>query len=507
MSFLDDAISNLGQGLAQAAVATANYETGYNVGGALNALYGTGQTTGGQNLGALGGALQNTGLDTSLLNSVLGAVTQQTNLLQTLGGQLSSLAGQISAIQGEIANIDQLLKTIGQEQLYLSWEVKDQPVAALIAKVRSSHQSYGDFVANSSSTSSSLVTPFVNGIIGQNDISTATSVINDAILGQGGQSKGLLELWSNMVVPLVRNGTIDYREAVSQYMEYYKRLTYAQLQATNLVMEAYNYNSTPDPVLRPSAEAVDQWNTYREFLLTQEEPFIDALFPLIAAGSQLAPSFLMYHNQQGVCFTTAAACIDLNPEVQSSPPIEPNGTLSTGYYQPSRLLREAEQLLASLYVTEPQDRRIVVHMTYPKKYELVDSVTLTLGVNSLQPVSSSTTSPYVVTAVNDSNWIAPANEVYICLKRYVFSADSKNTELGDGTHILTNLNGVNGLVPVDRYYVNENNDYTTLEFPFMSDNIVKHRLTLSPSSPFDFMNFAAYTIPLPCLGLDIENSK
>ena len=53
MGFLDDAISNLGQSLAQTAVATVSDETGYNVGGALNALFGTGQTTGGQNLATL----------------------------------------------------------------------------------------------------------------------------------------------------------------------------------------------------------------------------------------------------------------------------------------------------------------------------------------------------------------------------------------------------------------------------------------------------------------------
>ena len=63
MSFLDDAISNLGQSLAQTAVTAANQETGYNVGGALNALFGTGQTTGGQNLGNLPAALGSTSLD------------------------------------------------------------------------------------------------------------------------------------------------------------------------------------------------------------------------------------------------------------------------------------------------------------------------------------------------------------------------------------------------------------------------------------------------------------
>ncbi len=287
MSFLDDAISNLGQSLAQTAVTTASQETGYNVGGALNALFGTGQTTGGQNLGNLPAALGSTNLDTSLLNTVLGAVTQQTDQLQALGTQLSSLAGEISAIQGEIDNIQQLLTVINEEQLFLSWQVQDQPVSQLIAQIRSSHQDYGNYIAENSDTQSYDVTQFVNGILSQsNVVSSASSVINNAIVGQGGQSKGLLKLWSDMVLPLVRNGTIDYRNAVAQYMDYYKRLAYAQLQATNLLMEAYNFNPTPSPLPTPTEQAKKQWKTYRQYLLLQEEPFIDLLFPLVVAGEE-----------------------------------------------------------------------------------------------------------------------------------------------------------------------------------------------------------------------------
>ncbi len=494
MSFLDDAISNLGQGLAQTAVTAASQETGYNVGGALNALFGTGQTTGGQNLGNLTGALGNAGLDTSLLNSVLGAVTQQTNQLQALGSQLSSMAAQINAIQGEIDNIDHLLSAINQEQLYLSWQVQDAPISQLIAMVRSSHQNYGNYIAANSGTNSYLVSAFVSGILSQNIVSSASTVINSAITGQGGQSKGLLELWSNMVLPLVANGTIDYREAVSQYMEYYKRLAYAQLQATNLAMEAYNFNPTSSPVFTPNIQAVDQWKTYREYLLSQEEPFINSLFPLVAAASQLNAPSLLHGDLVNFMFTSPAACMDLNPELQSSPPIIPNGvTLPTAYYEPSQLFREAEQLLANLYVTEPRDRRIVVYMTYPDraKYVLVESVTVTLGINALQPTASSKTSPFPINLHDDPNWfdLGVTDTFGICLKRFVFSADPNNPELKDGAHNLTNLNGANGLLPLETYF---NNGFLV---PFMSDNVVGYPLAISSSSPFDFMNFAAYTMP------------
>jgi hypothetical protein len=364
MSFLDDAISNLGQSLAQTAVTTASQETGYNVGGALNALFGTGQTTGGQNLGNLPAALGSTTLDTSLLNTVLGAVNQQTAQLQALGTQLSSLATQIMAIQGEIENIQQLLNVINEEQLYLSWQVQDQPVSQLIAQIRSSHQNYGNYIAESSDTQSYDVTQFVNGILSQNVVSSASSVINSAIVGQGGQSKGLLKLWSDMVLPLVKNGTIDYRNAVAQYTDYYKRLAYAQLQATNLVMEAYNFNPTPAPLPTPTTQAIEQWKTYRGYLLSQEEPFIHSLFPLVVAGEEYNFGTTGPRGSFVFPFTAPGAGMELNPELQSSPPTPPGeGALPTGYYAPSQLFREAEQLLANLYVTETQDRRISVYMT------------------------------------------------------------------------------------------------------------------------------------------------
>jgi hypothetical protein len=498
MGFLDDAISNLGQSLAQTAVSEVSKQTGYNVGGALNALFGTGQTTGGQNLAALPGTLGNAGLDTSLLNTVLGAVSQQTNLLQALGTQLSSLANEISAIEGEIGNLRQLLQAINQETLYISWEVKDQPIAQLIATIRSSHQNYGSYIAESSGTDSSVVRQFVNGLLSAgNVISSASTVINDAIFGQGGQSKGLLQLWSEMVVPLIANGTIDYREAVSEYTDYYKRLVYAQLQATNLMMEGYNFDPSSSPMPTPTELAKEQWKTYRQYLLSQEEPFVNSLFPLVVAAVQLNLSVSVGQTQRWP-FTSALASMELNPSLQSSPPtaVGANGTMPTAYYAPSQLFREAEQLLANLYVTEPQDRRIVVYMTCVLKetYTLVGDVTLKLDQN-VEPAAVYKTNPQPYNDTCDPNWLnEPADETQIYLKRFVFSADKDNPGLKDGTHRLENLNGVNGLNPLPTRLAP-----TPFDVPFMSDNVVGQELTISPSSPFDFMNFGAYTTPIPYL--------
>ncbi len=184
--------------------------------------------------------------------------------------------------------------------------------------------------------------------------------------------------------------------------------------------------------------------------------------------------------------------------------------MPTAYYAPSQLFREAEQLLANLYVTEPQDRRIAVYMTcvdnnsglnYPV-LALVDNVTLTLGVNALQPTTSSkTTYPNYYFSSCDMNWFVAASATSLYLKRFVFSANSKNSELEDGTHNLTNLNGVNGLVPLQRTMGNVPAPFSV---PFMSDNILGYGLTISPSSPFDFMNFAGYTTPLPKIGFGYD---
>jgi hypothetical protein len=501
MGFLDDAISNLGQSLAQTAVATVSDQTGYNVGGALNALFGTGQKTGGQNLAALPSTLGSAVQDTTLLNTVLGAVTQQTNLLQALGTQLSSLAGEISAIEGEIGNLQQLLQAINQETLYLTWQDADKPISTLIATVRSAHQNYGNYIADSLGTNSFVVNTFVEGVLTPgNVISSASSDINDAIMAQGGQSQGLLQLWSEMVVPLIANGTIDYREAVSEYMDYYKRLVYAQLQATNMLMEAYNFNLLPSPMDTPTTQAKDQWRIYRGYLLAQEEPFVNSLFPLVVAAVGRAPGDFMSWG-----FTAVSASMELNPLLQSSPATAPaGGTTPTAYYAPSQLFREAEQLLANLYVTGPQDRRIVVYMTCIERdeYALVSDVTLTLDQNVEPAATQKTTAPFYAGGA-DTNWLDgyPTDAAALYLKRFVFSADANNPTLKDGPHQLTNLNGVNGLGPLPLPgTLQPPPGSSPLTVPFMSDHVVGHELTIGPSSAFDFMNFAAYTTPIPYVG-------
>jgi hypothetical protein len=129
--------------------------------------------------------------------------------------------------------------------------------------------------------------------------------------------------------------------------------------------------------------------------------------------------------------------------------------------------------------------------------QLVESVTLTLGVNALQPTMSSKTTYPNYGSSCDMKWFVAASATSLYLKRFVFSADSKNSELQDGTHNLTSLNGVNGLVPLQRTM---GNNPAPFSVSFMSDNILGYGLTISPSSPFDFMNFAAYNTPLPNIG-------
>jgi hypothetical protein len=206
-------------------------------------------------------------------------------------------------------------------------------------------------------------------------------------------------------------------------------------------------------------------------------------------------------NRQLWPFAAALASMELDPTVQSSPPTAPgDGTMPTAYYAPSQLFRDAEQLLANLSVTEPKDRRIVVYMTCVAKdaYALVADVTLTLDPNALQPTTSYKTTPLDYVDACDPNWLdEPADATHIYLKRFVFSADADNPGLKDRTYHLTNLNGVNGLVPLPTPLASPS---SPLKVPFMSDNVVGYGLTIGASSPFDFMNFAAYTTPIPYLG-------
>ena len=491
MSFLDDAISTIGSGLAETAADEIGSATGINVGGVLGTLFGSGQTEGGQNMATLISQLADnwSGSQQQLAMLTTGIQQQQAELL-SIGHQLTAIATAVGQISGEIANIEQMLEKIDEQQLYSEWEDVDNQLVEYLAQIDAGFQTYGDYTGTPG-TSTTLVTNLANDILNTNTgPKVALNAISAFILDDS-QQKGVLQLWSNMVVPLVQQGLLDYREAAAEYIDYYRKLAYAQLRATNLVMEAFNFDGN-------ATLAAGFWNQYRGAILAQETTFITWLVPIVAAGSAVT----IVNENYVVTYSASHAATQLNPGIQR---LQGNGQ-TEAYYSPSEIFRAAEELLANLYVTGAGDRRIVVHMLYQSGSPvgpLVGAVQLPLttpqGGQQFMPTASARLGgpfayPGTSTAWMDFNFDMGIIPSTFYLKRFVYAQDAGHpTALPDGDYRIVNLNGTNGLIPLETYIVGDTN---CPKPAFLDDTVLAYTLHVDGAQRFDFANFLAYNIPL-----------
>ncbi|HEY4115762.1 MAG TPA: hypothetical protein VGM17_17025 [Rhizomicrobium sp.] len=495
MSFLDSAISSIGQNLAKTATDQISQSTGINVGGALGYLFGNGQASGGANMDALGPAIaQAFAQQQQTLTLLQAELYQQSQALAAMGQQLVGIASALTQITGMIQNLEQMLQKIGQEQLFQAWQAVDNQMTNYIAAIDAAFATYGNYLSSYKTTPSSEVSLLIQNILNVNvGPVVGLRAIHDFMIG-GGQARGTLQLWSLMVVPLVQQGVLDYRLAVRQYFQYYQKLTYAQLKAVNLVMEAYTFNNDPN-------NARNAWTQYRRQLLSQEDGFITWLVPLVYAGVQGGVFPLGPSQSSVVNFTAYDASMQLNPGVQA---VRGDTDIGDSFYAPSQVFEDAEQLLANLYVTGPSARRIVVHMLYPNGAgisTLLDGLNLTLSsvgsAETVQPVSNSRLGgPFQFPRMpQDYSPMFPDQNIYtgngFYLKRYVYSGDG-GTGLANGQYNVTNLNGHDGLVAMQTYLTTERG---LNKAPFQQHDIVTYPMEIDNADKFDFMNFVAYSVP------------
>jgi hypothetical protein len=451
-----------------------------DIGGTLNVLFGNGQAVGGEQLQTLQNDLPASWTGTpAQLTALQNGLTQQSQTLSDIGGQLSAVSVAVGAISNRINQIQELLKQIQQEGLFQSWQMVDVTLTGYRSAISTGYSRYGSYVGSFSDTDGELVASLVQDILNV-DVGPEVGVtaIHNLIMDDD-QSQGVLQLWSAMVTPLVSQGLMDYREAVQQYENYYKKLAYAQLCGTNLLMEGYNYVPTQGGSASPGL-AIAAYQSYRQQLLAQEDTFIRWLVPLVAAG---------------------AVALQLNPGVQR---LGSTPSAGSSFFVPSPVFKKAEELLATLVVSDPADRRVVVHMGYFGGLgiaSLVSGVTLTLrstdGETTVTPVTQAVLAgPYLT----ESNWFPDSNfdgMGGLSIKRFVFSADESHNALVDTEYQLANLNGSNNLIPMSTYVSGEGNRANA---PFMNDDVLAYTLQIGGAQPFDFMNFLSYSLPITAPG-------
>lgn len=499
MSFFDDAIGTIGKGLAQTAAGALSDATGFDIGGTLGFLFGDGQASGGANLEDLDNKLNTLGsqfpVTAQELTLLQGTVEQQGQQLLTIGSQLNAVQATVSEILLETKDIEQDLTQINQKLLFQSWQNSNNLTTDHITSIQSAYQQYSAYINSYSTTPPQEIASLKDDILNPNNgpLEGLNFIAN--LIQDGNQNPGLLQLWSNMVCALVSSGVMDYRDAVNQYMEYYKTLAFAQLTATNLLMEAYNYDGN-------TQQSTKAYANYKAVMLSQECTFIQWLLPIINAGivnEMTATSSAMV--------SAIHASMQLNPNYSQVAP-------GANYYEPSSILYQAEQLLDALYCTDDADRRIVVHMTYfnqPQFTGLLNNLDLTLtalgdapAMKTVEAISWKTLTASTPASVlspfesyPDVNWDSIG--LNYCVNRYVFStnaASQPNPTLPDGSYQLTQFNAKDGLSPIQTYASFMESQFSpTAMAAFQAPAVLKYVLNVNEQSPFDFMNFLAYNYP------------
>jgi hypothetical protein len=490
MGFFDDALGAIGQSLAQSASGYVQGVTGPLVGNMIGTLFGGGQATGGATLATLMQGIKQSNLSASDVALLQGQMRTQTADIENIGSQLTALSSAVNVIQSEVSAMTAALNEIAEEELFQAWQAVDLQMTEAITSIQTDYSVLAGFTANYANTSGSQVQTFMG--LQQTGPLDSMNLINTLIQGGGGQSKGVLQLWSAMVAPLVQKGQIDYREAVEQYTTYYKKLVGAQLLAANILVEVSNYFA----INGSHTAAMTAWNGYKANVVAQEPEFIQWLVPLVYSGVMAG----VY--DRGPQYTFVEGAMQLHAGLQALP----GDSAGQGYYAPTSVFADAEAMLSALSVTDPVDRRIVVHMVFSDDQqgtfrEPIDANPLTLTpmlTPTLTQGSSATVSPALVSKFEytgfpafdgspDPNFF---NGSFMYLYRHVYSQDASNpAALPDGSYQLTDLNA--NLPAVETVATG-----TQGLANFQETKVLAYTLSVSPTSQFDFMNFGAYMIGL-----------
>ena len=188
-----------------------------------------------------------------------------------LGDQLNQIEGMIQELLKELsedfATIERQLADIKQEQLYTAWELRDNSAQEKITNINTQYNTYVEFAQNPKTTSKSSIAQLTTDILDTNaGAANNRQQLNMMVTGSG-EDKGLLQLWQEMVAPLIAADKMTFYDAIDNYMDYYATIVYAQMRATVLLVEAYNHKKNP-----PLAK--QNWEDYRKLVDQQELCFL-----------------------------------------------------------------------------------------------------------------------------------------------------------------------------------------------------------------------------------------
>jgi hypothetical protein len=413
-----------------------------------------------------------------------------------LGQQLTGIEATLASLEDEInTNFDEIqqeLIKINQEALYIAWQAVNNQIVVYMNQINTQYSTFVEYAAAAKSTSQQEVQALVQQI---QDTNTGAKVslngINAFVLG-GGQQKSVLELWREMVAPLVGKNIMTFGDAAEALTNYYSSIVYAQMRAINLIVESYNQQNN-------NAVSQQEYTAYRALMTRQELPFMQALEELTCDAMQ-----------QGGCWLQS----QINTSLATAEYVDVAQAMWAGggyvaHYQPTLWRYQAEQLAAAAQAMQAGDRRIVVCMIFDNyatsNYVPYQDYTQ-LAIQIVQPASRATESstarrrhhrrhlgapPPVspdstVTVMSEAQYqlpqFSPTGSTKRLIRRNVFTKAISS----DGFYQLVDLN--------DQYPTIVGSHQSSVYF-MNPDKYLSYFMYVDGTHPFDYMDFGIYVDP------------
>ena len=411
------------------------------------------------------------------LNLIFGGPDEkELEAIEGLSAQLTEVQKAVNAIgnmiETDMAIIQEELKAIAEEELYISWEVRDNDLQEYITKVNAQYETYINYTQNPSTTSQQEVKRLVDEVLNTNDGALVNmSEINNLLIGNG-VDKGVIQLYTEMVAPIIMNGKQSCYEALDGYFNYYINAAYAQQRALYLLVEAYHQYPND-----PLAQA--QRTKYQEFVRSQEIPFVTAIENLLR--QQLRGGIVRLVDTKSALPYRDYYSYDYVRALQDYS----GQAFYSSHYSPTFVRAKAERILINSLCLKSTENRIVVWMIYPtlskclnqSGFDNVD-ILLALADNPSSKVIYPDYSNIVTSVQNTAHYCYDYYNTEHKFKRMVY----KN--LSGGCYALKDMNGKDGLIPIDGS--NQEKNY------FQDPKYLRYSMILNETLQGNFMDFSVY---------------
>jgi hypothetical protein len=394
-----------------------------------------------------------------------GPDSEQAQEIKNLGVQLDQVAEAVSAMRLELKNdmnyIQEELREIKEEQLYIAWEVRDNDLQEYITQINVQYKRFSDYANNPKETSKLEVSNIVEDILNTNNgAANAMAQIHTILIGSG-KDKGVLQLYSDMIEPVIMSGKQSCYTALDSYFNYYIDAAYAQQRALYLLIEAFHQQEN-----NPLAKS--QRINYQKFVKSQEIPFLSTIDKMLRQEIKEERNILEY----------SKAVQDYSGQGYYA-----------AHYNPTQPRAKAERILANSLCLDVTQKRLVVWMIYPTLssggvlYDKRDFDGLTINVCIAGNESSSGISPsysHIVTTIEGYTG-GTLYDLYTTdhkYKRMVFE------DLPGGSYGLKDMNDIPGLEPVDGS--NQKVDY------FQDPKYLNYQMIINDTQKSNFMDFSVY---------------